>query len=76
MFSKESLVFILGLVLVILPHLGIPETWRVFGTSFLGVALVFVGYGLRRAVYLRHIEREDGERASDSFVETTDPLFK
>jgi uncharacterized membrane protein len=76
MFSKESLVFIIGLVLVLFPHLGIPEAWRVIGTSLFGVVLVFVGYALRRALYLKHLERANGERAADSFVETTDPLFK
>jgi uncharacterized membrane protein len=76
MFSKESLVFIIGLILVVFPYIGIPESWRVIGTSFFGVVLVFVGYALRRALYLKHIQRTDGERASDSFVETTDPLFK
>jgi hypothetical protein len=76
MFSKESLVFIIGLILVVFPHIGIPESWRIIGTSLFGVALVFIGYGLRRTVYLETIVRADGERASDSFVETTDPLFK
>lgn len=73
--SKETLVFVAGLLLMIVPFLGIPERWRIGIVVFLGAVLIFTGYGLRRAVYLRHIERANGERATDSFVETTERLF-
>jgi hypothetical protein len=76
MFGKESLVFILGMALIVLPFLGIPESWRFIGVSLCGVLLVFVGYALRRAVYLKGLERENGERAANSFVETTEKLFE
>ncbi|MEY2665313.1 MAG: hypothetical protein RLZZ480_418 [Candidatus Parcubacteria bacterium] len=76
MFSKESLVFIIGIVLTILPFLGIPESWRFLGTSLGGIILVFVGYTLRRSVYLEKIDHGNGERGTDSFVETTETLFK
>ncbi len=76
MFSKESLVFIIGLLLMVLPFLGIPEEWRLGGVVVLGVVLIFVGYALRRSVYLETIDRGNGERGNNSFVETTDTLFK
>jgi hypothetical protein len=33
------------------------------------VLLIVIGYSLRRAAYIRSIERENGERSTDSFVE-------
>jgi hypothetical protein len=76
MFSRESLVFLIGLILTVVPFLGVPESWRVGATVFLGVILVLIGYALRRAVYLRQIDRGNGERGNNSFVETTETLFK
>jgi uncharacterized membrane protein len=73
--SKETIVFISGILLIIVPFLGIPLAWRAYAIAALGVLLVFVGYAQRRAVYLKQIERDSGERATDSFVETTDKLF-
>ncbi|HEY0964526.1 MAG TPA: hypothetical protein VGE31_01890 [Candidatus Paceibacterota bacterium] len=75
MISKETLVFLSGLLLIILPFLGVPEKWRYYGVSALGVILVFVGYELRRRIYLSRIDRGNGERGTDSFVETTEKLF-
>jgi len=74
--SKESLVFFTGLILIVLPFLGIPSFWRVAIGVFLGFVLVLTGYNLRRGVYLRHIDKGNGERSTDSFVETTEHLFK
>lgn len=73
--SKETSVFILGLFLVAIPFLGIPLLWRQYLIVGAGVALVLIGYALRRAVYLKRIEISYGERGIDSFVETTEKLF-
>lgn len=73
--SKETLVFLCGIMLTVLPFLGIPQTWRDYGVFGIGVLLIFIGYAMRRAVYLRSIDRGDGERAGDAFVETTETLF-
>lgn len=73
--SKETIVFISGILLIIVPFLCIPPAWRSYSIAAIGVLLVFVGYAQRRAVYLKQIERSSGERATDSFVETTDKLF-
>jgi hypothetical protein len=73
--SKETIVFISGILLIVVPFLGVPSAWRTYTIVVLGVLLVFVGYAQRRSVYLKQIEREGGERVGDSFVETTDKLF-
>ena len=73
--SKETIVFISGIILTIVPFLGIPLAWRAYAIAALGVLLVFVGYAQRRSLYLKQIERGSGERGTDSFVETTDKLF-
>ncbi len=70
--SKETLVFVFGIILLVIPFLGIPEEWRQYLVAVIGALLVFIGYALRRIVFLRRIERQSGERASDSFVESTE----
>ncbi len=67
--SKESLVFTLGLLLLIIPHLGVPDTWKTYFFVVSGILLVLAGYRLRRASYLRSIEKEHGVLSTDSFVE-------
>ncbi len=74
--SKEMLVFIIGFALTIVPFLGIPESWRQLIIAGCGAFLVLLGYLLRRAAFLRRIDRGDGERGIDAFVETTEPLFE
>lgn len=73
--SKETLVFCVGFALTIIPFLGVPESWRQISVAVIGGLLILVGYLLRRAAFLRRIDRGDGERGIDSFVETTEPLF-
>ena len=73
--SKETLVFILGIMLTIIPFLGVPEAWRQYTVFGIGVVFILIGYSLRRRVYLDRIDKGNGERGIDSFVETTDKLF-
>lgn len=70
--SKEVLVFIFGIVIIITPFLGIPRDWQTNIIVSVGVLLVCLGYLLRRAKFLRRIARENGERRADSFVERSD----
>ena len=74
--SKETTVFLLGIILTLVPFLGIPESWRQYSVLGIGVLLIVVGYILRRSVYLSEIDYGNGERGSDSFIETTDSLFE
>ncbi|MCA9359220.1 hypothetical protein KC926_03375 [Candidatus Kaiserbacteria bacterium] len=73
--SKETLVFIFGILLTVTPFLGIPSLWRQYGVMGIGIILILVGYALRRQVYLQKIDHGNGERGDDSFVETTETLF-
>jgi hypothetical protein len=74
--SKETLVFLFGICLTIIPFLGIPELWRQYAVVVIGAFLILVGYALRRAAFLAKIDQGNGERGTDSFVETTKPLFE
>ncbi|MCA9362915.1 hypothetical protein KC851_01190 [Candidatus Kaiserbacteria bacterium] len=74
--SKETLVFIFGILLTIVPFLGVPESWRQYAVLSIGVILIIIGYILRRGVYLRKLDQGDGVRGNDSFVETTEVLFE
>lgn len=67
--TRESIVLVLGIMLFLMPHLGVPEQWKFYFYVVAGVLLVLVGYGLRRSAYLRSIETADGEHDGDSFAE-------
>lgn len=67
--SRESIVFVTGLLLLVVPNLGIFEDWKSYFIIGAGIVLVVVGYSLRRSSYQRSIQKENGERGADSFVE-------
>jgi hypothetical protein len=73
--SKESLVFTFGVLLTIIPFLGVPILWRQYTIFALGALLILIGYSLRRRAYLDRLDLGNGERGNDSFVETTEQLF-
>lgn len=73
--AQETIVFLLGIVLFITPFLGVPTDWKVYVYVGVAVILLIVGYRLRYDRFLRSLENEDGERATDSFVEATPELF-
>lgn len=73
--SKGTLAFLLGIILILLPYLGIPSVWKNYLYVGLGVVLILLGYGLRRAQYFREIDQGNGERSGETFVETTQNLF-
>lgn len=68
--SREVLVFIIGFILVILPSLGIPNNWKTVALYVIGGLLIVLGYSLRRSAYIRSIEQSNGERSTDSYVES------
>ncbi len=70
------MVFIIGILLIVVPFLGVPQAWRTYAIVSLGVFLTLIGYALRRRAYLKEIEQENGERSTNAFVETTETLFK
>lgn len=74
--SKPTLVFLFGILLTVAPFLGVPEWWRQYLIAGIGVLLIFIGYALRRERFLVDLERGDGERGTDSFIETTERLFE
>ena len=73
---KATLIGLCGLLLTVLPYLGIPETWKVYTTSGIGVLLVLLGYLLVRDRIHAESDLGNGERGNESYVETTEPLFK
>ena len=72
---KETTVFIFGILLTVVPFLGVPEAWRQYAVMAMGTLLIFIGYLLRRQRYLEQLDRGDGDRAEDTFIETTETLF-
>lgn len=68
--SRESIVLILGLIVLLVPGSGLPEGWILYILRAAGVVLIIVGYLLRRSAYYRKTHIGGGERATDSFVES------
>lgn len=68
--SRESLVFVIGLLLFLIVHLGLPETWKYYIFVVASLSLMVIGYGLRRDAYLRRLRQENGELQADSFTES------
>lgn len=74
--SKGTFLFFLGILLIVLPYLGLPSVWKNYLYVGLGVLLLLVGYAIRRNQYFLEIDRGNGERGGDTFVETTQNLFE
>lgn len=68
--SKEALVFLLGLVVFIVPFIGIPRDLKEYVFIACGTMLMITGFLLRRAAFFRSIEKEPGERHTNEFIES------
>lgn len=68
--SRESLIILVGIIIVFTPNLGITTDWKEYIYIVSGVLLVILGYGLRRAAFRRRLERSNLEFGTDSFVES------
>jgi len=73
---KATLIGLCGLILMVLPFMGVPESWKVYATATLGGLLVLLGYLCLRDYIHRTEDLGNGERGNDSYVETTSSLFK
>ncbi len=67
--SRESFIFIIGFFVFFASFLGIPDEWKEWFFIGSGIVLMFLGYKLRRAAFLRSIMHESGEHRSEAFVE-------
>lgn len=74
--TKETTIFILGFAVLFVPVLGIPNEWKQYVLFGIGALLLWLGYALRRKAFLQQIDRGNGERETDSFVESTQNLFE
>ena len=73
--SRESLVFLLGIVIFFLPVVGVPPEWKEYSLWGIGILLVVLGLSLRRSAYLRRINEAGGELRTESFVESQPSLL-
>jgi len=67
--SRESFVFVIGLIVFLTSFLGIPQDWKKFIFIAGGILLMILGYSLRRTAFLRSVDSGNGERRGDAFVE-------
>ncbi len=73
--TKGTAIFLLGLLVIILPALGVPMAWKQIAFALMGIIMLGIGYSLRRAQYLATLEHDGVVRTAETFVETTEPLF-
>lgn len=73
--TKGTAIFLLGLLVIILPALGIPLVWKQIAFAVMGIIMLGIGYSLRRTQYLATLEHDGVLRTAETFVETTEPLF-
>ena len=73
--TKGTLIFLVGILLIIVPSLGIPLWWKQVAYVACGMLLIGIGYSLRRTQYLRTLDQDGTLRSGETFVETTEPLF-
>ena len=64
--SKEMLVIVLGLLVIVVPSLGLPGSWRGVLLVLTGVAIVSVGFLLRGEVISKGVQGSE----KNNFVET------
>jgi hypothetical protein len=72
--SKGTFLFFLGILLITLPYLGVPQTWKHYLYIGIGVLILIIGYTVRRGEFLLEIDRGNGERGGDTFIESTESL--
>ncbi len=63
--SKEMSIILLGVWVVIVPYLGVPESWRTLLLVLSGIAVVVIGLLLRGETLSRGV----GENINHPFVE-------
>lgn len=64
--SREMAVIVLGIWVIILPHLGVPGSWHTIITTLTGLIIIGVGLYLRGVMLSRGIRRS----SHHPFVET------
>jgi len=72
--TRESLVFILGIAVVLAPYVGVPNSWKRTASLVLGLLIALLGYQLRRRAYLRSIATTSGERVTDVYAEQVEAV--
>ena len=73
--SRESLVFLFGLIVFLTPLLGVPPAWKDYLMIIIGALLIVIGFSLRRSSYYQKIDKGNGEIGTDSFVESQPSLL-
>jgi hypothetical protein len=57
--SKEMSVIVLGFVVVIIPHLGVPGSWHTVLFAISGLAIAILGFLLRGETISRGMRKTD-----------------
>ena len=67
MIGKLRLLFWLGIIMIFLSFLGIPNTWKMIMAILIGIALIIISFSLRKKyrslrLVIRNLERSVPEK--------------
>lgn len=65
--SKDTILFVCGIAVAVLPFLGFPQSWRTWMFVILGGAIAIVAVSLRREFMMR--DRRAQSLRGDVFVQ-------
>lgn len=68
--TREIIVVLLGVGVVLSPYLGVPQTVRDTLLGVIGALIIILGASLRHARYRRSITHHHGELHGTSFAES------
>lgn len=71
--SKETLVFVIGILVFFSPFLGFPLLYKERFYIVVGVLLMLLGYRLRRLAFLRSLDDGEGGKRGEVFTESRVP---
>ena len=57
--SKEMSIIVLGFLVVVTPHLGVPGSWHTFLFGVSGLAIAILGFLLRGETISRGMRKKD-----------------
>lgn len=69
--SKETTVFIFGILVFFVPFLGFPREYKEWILIVVGGLLTILGYRLRRLAFLRSLDDGTGGKRGEVFTESS-----
>ena len=73
--KKETSLYLLGILVIILPYLGFPNNWRKFLFFVFGAIIIYIAYMYRREKKIREAKSDssnDIQKEMKPFIDNMD----